>query len=168
MLALLARDHLDDLLARRHAWGVDRFDEMWEGVPHFGRQVGPHSELQQQLALLFRPAASAAGLVAVLGAYDPPEPGSPPRANAVRVRGDSAGTAVLAVEIVNAVDRDGRLSAIAADRVHELVVVDLDERAVGWHALGDCEYRPVVASRVIDLAPDALAAEIEWPTDAQR
>lgn len=163
MLALLDRDHLDEVLARRHAWGADRFDEVWEGVPHFGRVVGPRSELQQQLALLLRPAASAAGLVAVLGAYDPPEPGSPPRAIAVRVRGDGAGTAALAVEIVDAGDRDGRMSAIAADRVGELMLVDPRERTVRWLVLADGAYRSVDASGVIHLDPAELAGAIDWP-----
>ena len=60
MLVLLDRDQLDEVLARRRAWGADKLDEVWEGVPHLGQQVGRHASLQQQLALLLGGAAEAA------------------------------------------------------------------------------------------------------------
>jgi hypothetical protein len=53
MLALLDAHQLAALVDRRHAWGVDRFDEVWEGVRHHP-PVGPHSTLQQALALALR------------------------------------------------------------------------------------------------------------------
>jgi hypothetical protein len=168
VLVLLDRDHLDEVQARRHAWGADVFDEVWDGVPHLGQQVGRHPDLQQQLAVLLGDAAGERGLVAVLGAYEPRPPGSPFGESAARIRGDSAGTAALVVEIIDADADEERLSALAADRVNEVMLVDLGQRTVRWLALGDGEYRPTEASRVIDLRPRALAESINWPSDPDR
>ena len=165
MLVLLDRDQLEEVLARRRAWGADKLDEVWEGVPHLGQQVGRHASLQQQLALLLGGAAEARGLIAVLGAYEPCAPDSPFGESGERVRGDSAGTAALAVEIVDVDHRDERLSALAADRIDEVVLIDLGANTVRWLALTDGGYRPTDASRVIDLAADALAESINWPGD---
>jgi len=130
MLVLLDRDQLDEVLARRRAWGADKLDEVWEGVPHLGQQVGRHASLQRQLALLLRGAAEERGLVAVLGAYEPCPPDSP-FGSGERVRGDSAGTAALAVEIIDADDGEERLAALAADRINEVVLVDLGAHTGG-------------------------------------
>ena len=165
MLVLLDRDQLDAVLARRRAWGADKLDEVWEGVPHVGQQVGHPASLQQQLALLLSGAAEERGLVPVLGAYEPSPPGSPFGENGERVRGDSAGTAALAVEIIDTDHAEEQLSALAADRVNEVVLVDLGARTVRWLALADGEYRPTDASRVIDLRPATLAESIHWPSD---
>ena len=133
MLVLLERDHLDEVLARRRAWGADKLDEVWDGVPHLGQQVGRHGSLQQQLALLLGGAAEARGLIAVLGAYEPCAPDSP-FGESERVRGDSAGTAALAVEIIDSDGSESRLAAVAADRISEVVLVDLGARNVRWLA----------------------------------
>lgn len=164
MLVLLDRDHLEEVLARRRAWGADKLDEIWEGVPHLGQQPGRHASLQQQLALLLGGAAKEYGLVAVLGAYEPCPPGSPFGDSRKRVRGDGAGTAPLAVEIVDVDHGEQRLAALAADRVSEVVLVDLGARTVRWLALTGGEYRPTDVSRVVDLRPAALAESISWPS----
>jgi hypothetical protein len=165
MLVLLERGQLDEVLARRRAWGADKLDEVSEGVPHLGQQVGRHASLQQQLALILGGAAEERGLVAVLGAYEPRAPDSPFGDSGERVRGDSAGTAALAVEIVDADHGGGRLAALAADRISEVVLIDLGARTVHWLALADGEYRPTDASRVIDLRSVALAESINWPSE---
>jgi len=161
---LLERDQLDEVLARRRAWGADKLDEVWEGVPHLGQQVGRHPSLQQQLALLLGEEAEERGLVAVLGAYEPRPPGSPFDGSGERVRGDSAGTAALAVEIIDADHGEERLAALAADRIDEVVLIDLGARTVRWLALADGEYRPTDTSRVIDLRPAAFAESVNWPS----
>jgi hypothetical protein len=164
MLVLLERDQHDEVLARRRAWGADKFDEVWEGVPHLGQQVGRHASLQQQLALLLGRPAEQRGLVVVLGAYEPDPPGSAFGERCERVRGDSAGTPALGVEFIDADQGEERLAALAADRINEVVLVDLRARSVRWLALADGEYRPIDASRVIDLRPAALAESINWPS----
>lgn len=165
MLVLLERDQLDAVLARRRAWGADKLDEVWEGVPHLGQQVGRHASLQQQLALLLGGAAEEHGLVAVAGAYEPRPPGSPSVESGSRVRGDGAGTAALAVEIIDADHGEERLAALATDRITEVVLIDLGARTVRWLALAGGEYRPTDASRVIDLGPAELAESFDWPSD---
>ena len=165
MLVLLDRDQLDEVLARRRAWGADKLDEVWEGVPHLGQQAGRHASLQQQLALLLGGAAEEHGLVAVLGAYEPRPPGSRFGESAERVRGDSAGTAALAVEVIDADYGEERLAALAADRIDEVVLVDVAARNVRWLALADGQYRSTDASRVIDLRPAELAESFTWPSD---
>jgi len=168
MLVLLDRDHLNEVLARRRAWGADKLDEVWEGVPHLGQQVGRHGSLQQQLALLLGGPAEERGLVAVLGAYEPCPPGSPFGESGERVRGDSAGTAALAVEIVDADHAEDRLAALAADRINEVVLIDPGAHTVRWLRLADGDYGPTDASRVIDVAADALAESVNWPSDPSR
>jgi len=81
-----------------------------------------------------------------------------------RLRGDQAASAELAVEIVTAADDvQGRRSALAADRVDELVIVDPESRTVEWLALVDGDYQPTDASQLVDCTAGALSAAIEWP-----
>ena len=101
----------------------------------------------------------------MLGAYEPRPPGSPFGESAERVRGDSAGTAALAVEIVDADHGEERLAALAADRIDEVVLVDVGARTSDGLALADGQYRSTDASRVIDLRPAALAESVNWPSD---
>ena len=157
MLVLLDCDQLEEVLARRRAWGSDKLDEVREGVPHLGQQVGRPASLQQQLALLLGGAADERRLVAVLGAYEPCPPSSGFVESGSHVRGDGAGTAALAVEIIDADHGEERLAALATDRITEVVLIDLGAHNVRWLALADGEYRPTDASRVIDLGPAKLA-----------
>jgi hypothetical protein len=168
MLVLLDRDQLEEVSARRRAWGADKLDEVWEGVPHLGQQVDRRSSLQQQLALLLGGAAEERGLVAVLGASEPSPPSSPFVESGSPVRGDGAGTAALAVEIIDADHGEERLAALAADRITEVVPIDLGARTVRWHALAHGEYRPTDASPLIDLRPAAFAESVNWPSDQPR
>ena len=139
MLALLDAHQLAALDDRRHAWGVDVIDEVWEGVRHHP-PVGPHSTLQQALALALRDRAHGRGLTPVLGAFKPRDP-DPAHGHGHRdaeplLRGDMAASAALAVEILPAPDwTEPRLAGLTADRVEEVVVVDLRRRASrGWRS----------------------------------
>jgi hypothetical protein len=165
MLALIAEDHFAHVQVHRRAWGADKLDEMWTGIHHL-QPVGPHPKLQHAIALRLQPLASERGLVPVLGAYDPGEPAANGRTDAwpFNLLGDQASTAALAVEIVPRVgDIERRLSGCAADRVSEVVIINVDARTVDWLALVDGGYGPIGSSRVIDCAPSALVATIEWP-----
>jgi hypothetical protein len=165
MLALLDDDRLAALLDRRHAWGADGFDEVWEGVRHHP-PVGPHSALQQALALALRDRAQQRGLTPVLGAFDPRDPDAGRRHPDAEplLRGDMAASAALAVEIVPAPDAtEPRLAALAADRVDEVGVVDLRRREVTCLALLDGGYRSVERSALLGLDAAALAPLMSWP-----
>lgn len=167
MLALLHEQHLQCVMARRHAWGADKLDEVWSGIPHL-QPVGSHSDLQQQLALIMLPSAREHELVPALGAYRLGDVNSGTLGgDEGGVRGDHASTAALAVHISET--RAGAIpsSELVADRVGELVVIDTDLRTIRWLALADGEYQPVDASTVIDVRPAALAHSIEWPDDAE-
>ena len=50
--------------------------------------------------------------------------------------------------------------------VDELVVVDPRERHVHWLGLVGEKYQPLRASGLIELGPDELAAQIDWPSPA--
>lgn len=162
MLALLAVDLFDELQARRHDWGADKWDEVWDSVPHL-RPVGAHSDLQQQVAVLVRNAAIAHGLVPVLGAFEPRDPGEHPEGRPGRLRGDQVATAALAVDIVTSrEDRPRRLSWLASARVEEVVILDLDRHSVEWLALADGRYEPVDTSGLLGLSAAWLAEAVAW------
>jgi hypothetical protein len=147
---------------------VDVIDEVWEGVRHHP-PVGPHNALQQGLALALRDRAQERGLTPVLGAFEPrdPDAGHGHRDAEPRLRGDMAASAAVAVEIVPAPGRaEPRLAGLAADRVEEVVVVDLRRRVVSWLELLDGGYRPVTRS-ALGLDAAALAPLISWPALAE-
>lgn len=165
MLVLLTEAHFEEVQARRHEWGADKQDEVWDGIQHLV-PVGTHSTLQQALALCLLPRAAEHGLVPVLGAFERREPGDRCASDVgpSRLRGDRASTAALAVEIVTRGDDfRQRLPLLADDRVGEVVIIDLGRRTADWFALVGSEYAPVETSRLIDLGPAKLAEMIEWP-----
>lgn len=165
MLALLAEDDFAEVQARRREWGADKLDEVWTGIPHL-QPVGPHSQLQQAIALRLQTLAAKRGLVSALGAYDPRDPAEFGRSDAARLtlRGGQAASAALAVRIVTrAEDIRSQLPAFAADRVRELVIIDVEAGTVDWLALFGDDYEQVELSRLIDCSPARLAEEIEWP-----
>ena len=169
MLALLDAHQLAALVDRRHAWGVDVIDEVWEGVRHHP-PVGPHSALQQALALALRDRAQERSLTPVLGAFEPrdPDAGHGHKDAEPLLRGDMAASAALAVEIVPAPDWTApRLAGLAADNVEEVVVVDLRRRVVTWLELLDGGYRPAKRSALLGLDAAALAQLISWSALAE-
>ena len=165
MLALLAEDDFAEVQARRREWGADRLDEVWTGIHHL-QPVGPHSQLQQAIAVLLRPFAAERGLVPALGAYDRRDPGEHGWSDIAQpiLRGDHAASAALAVKIVShAEETPGQLSSFAADHVRELVIIDVEARTVDWLALVGDDYEHVDTSRLIDCSRGKLAQTIEWP-----
>jgi hypothetical protein len=168
VLALLAEDDFAEVQRRRREWGADKLDEVWTGIHHL-RPVGPHSGLQQAIAVCLHPLAAQRDLVPVLGAYDPREPGEHGRSDVAppTLRGDQAASAVLVVEIVaRAEDIHSQLSAFAADHVRELVIIGVETRTVDWLARVGGGYEPVDRSRLIDCSPAKLAEAMVWPKAA--
>ena len=73
-------------------------------------------------------------------------------------------TAALVVEIVSPGDESWeKLAFYAKHDVDELLIVDPQERQVHWLALGEGGYRSIERSALIELGPDELAAQIDWP-----
>jgi Uma2 family endonuclease len=161
---------LDELLERRRRAGLDRLDEVWEGVLHMIPAPSfEHARITQQLAELLGPLATAAGLVAAMGEFNLGDSEHDFRVPDGGVhRPGAAGvwipTAALVVEIVSPGDETWeKLPFYAAHRVDELLIVDPAERSVSWLALEAGEYRPVQRSTLIDASPAHLREAIDWP-----
>ncbi len=162
---------LEELLERRRRSGIDRLDEMWEGVLHMVPAPNDaHADIAQQLALLLDAPARAAGLFPTMHEFnlgDSIEDFRVPDGGLHRARrwGVWEHTAPLVVEIPSPDDETWqKLPFYAAHEVDEVLIVDPKERAVHWLALRGGEYQPVERSGVIDLGPTELAERIDWPS----
>jgi Uma2 family endonuclease len=169
IVATIVRDpepvELQQLRERREALGLDRRDEVWEGVLHMNPP--PSHGHERLLALLIRvlgPYADAAGLevtggigIGVQNDYRVPDlalhrPGAAEQWHP---------TVALAVEIVSPGDETWeKLPFYAAHDVDELVIVDPQERRVHWFALQDGKYGQAARSSLIELGPQELAEQI--------
>lgn len=160
---------LDELLERRRRSGLDRLDEIWEGVYHMvPAPSGPHSTVEWQLARLLGPLAERAGLHACgqhnLGEsehdFRVPDGGlhrAPPLVTWYP-------TAALVLEIVSPGDESWeKLPFYAAHNVDEVLIVDPATRKVDWLGLTDGEYKPIKQSSLIDLGAGDLTGQIDWP-----
>lgn len=162
---------LEELLARRRRSGLDRLDEVWQGVLHMVPAPSEaHARITQQLAELLGPLARAAQLIPMMGEFNLGE-----SENDFRVPdgglhrkggwGTWAPTAALVVEIISPGDETWeKLPFYSVHHVDELLIVDPAERTVSWLALELGEYQPVERSNLIDLGPADLARQIDWPS----
>ncbi len=161
---------LDELLERRRRSGLDRLDEVWNGVLHMVPAPRfEHAQITQQLAVLLGPLAAAAELVPAMGAFNlghsehdfrVPDGGLHQPGTA----GVWLSTAALVVEIVSPGDETWeKLPFYAAHHVDELLIVDPQTRTVEWLGIERGEYHPVKRSRLINLGPAELAEGIDWP-----
>jgi hypothetical protein len=161
---------LEALLERRRRAGVDRLDEVWQGVRHM--VPGPsleHARVASQLTLLLDGPARAGGLLLAmhefnLGAsehdFRVPDGGL----HRPGAAGMWLSTAATVVEILSPGDESWqKLPFYAEHHVDEVLLVDPDTRTVTWLALRDGEYEPVERSGLIELGPAELAERIDWP-----
>lgn len=158
---------IDELLYRRKQLGLDRADEMWDGVLHVNPTPhGRHGRVLQQIAEIFGSLAHAAGLVpmadfnlGIKGNYRVPDSG-------ILRRGPDRlyyPTAALVVEIVSPDDETlAKLPFYAAHDVEELLIVDPKKREIQWLALRGDRYEPIERSSLIDFGPGELAERIVW------
>jgi Uma2 family endonuclease len=161
---------LQALLERRHQAGVDRLDEVWQGVRHL--VPGPsfeHAHVAQQLGELLGPLARPAGLVPTMHEFNLGESGHDFRVpDGGLHRPGAAGlwhaTAAVVVEVLSPGDESRQKPAFYAEHdVDEVLLVDPPTRTVTWLALRDREYQPVPTSSLIALGPHELAAQLDWP-----
>ncbi len=161
---------LKALLERRRRAGVDRLDEVWEGVRHM--VPGPsfeHGRVAQQLAELLGPAARAGGLVPVMHEFNLGESEEDFRVpDGGLHRPGAAGvwlsTAAMVVEILSPGDESWqKLPFYAEHHVDEILLVDPTEQTVAWLALRHGGYEPVQRSALIALGPGELAERLDWP-----
>jgi hypothetical protein len=161
---------LDALKERRRISGLDRLDEVWEGVLHMvpAPSYG-HARLTQQLAMALDAPARDAGLEAAMGEFnlgDSIEDFRVPDGGLHRpgAAGVWLHTAALVVEIISPGDETWqKLPFYAAHDVDEVLILDPEERAIHWLGLDGGQYSPIERSALIDLGPDRLAERIDWP-----
>lgn len=161
---------LEALLERRRRAGVDRLDEVWQGVRHM--VPGPsleHARVAHQLAVLLDGPARAAGLVPTMHEFNVGESEHDFRVpDGGLHRPGAAGlwhaTAAIVVEILSPGDESReKLPFYAEHDVDEVLLVDPAERAVTWLALHDGDYQPVQHSGLIELGPAELVERLDWP-----
>jgi Uma2 family endonuclease len=160
---------LDPLLERRRQSGLDRLDEVWEGVYHMVPAPSyAHGDLENQLHMILGPLARQAGLRMIgqsnLGEseHDFRVPDS--ALHRPGAHGTWHPTAALVVEIVSPSDETWeKLPFYAAHDVDEVLIVDPRERSVSWLALEHGEYRPVERSGLVELRATELAEQLDWP-----
>jgi Uma2 family endonuclease len=161
---------LEELLQRRRRFGLDRLDEIWEGVYHMVPAPShKHAAIAQQLAELLGPPARAAGLEPTMHQFNLGDAEADYRVpDGGLHRPDAAEmwhpTAALALEIVSPNDESWeKLPFYAAHHVDEVLIVDPEQQSVNWLALRGTEYEPIDASGLIELSAAELAARIDWP-----
>jgi len=162
-----------EVLERRRAAGLDRLDEVWEGVLHMVPAPSlAHADIAQQLAEILGALARRAGLLPTMHEFNLGESEQNYRVpdgglHRGRPSGTWNSTAALVVEIVSSGDESwDKLPFYAAHRVDEILIVEPSERTVHWLELGVDAYRAVDRSGLIDLGVDELVALIDWPADA--
>jgi folate-binding protein YgfZ len=157
-------------LERRRHSGLDRLDEVWDGVMHMvPAPSGQHAYLAQQLAELLAQPARAAGLVPAMHEFNLGESEEDFRVpDGGLHRGIPLSTwhptAPLVVEIVSPNDESWeKLPFYAAHDVDEMLIIDPRERTVSWLGLAGGEYKPIEHSGLIDLGARELAEQLDWP-----
>jgi Uma2 family endonuclease len=161
---------LEALVERRRVSGLDRLDEVWEGVLHMVPAPNDaHADIAQQLAEILGPPARATGLFPTMHEFnlgDSKDDFRVPDGGLHRARrwGTWEPTAPLVVEIVSPGDETWqKLPFYAAHGVDEVLIVDPEKRAIHWLGLAGGEYGPIDRSAPIDLGRSELSARIDWP-----
>jgi hypothetical protein len=134
-----------------------------------------HARVAQQLAEILGPPARAAGLTAAMHEFnlgDSEEDYRIPDGGLHRpgAHGTWLPTAALVVEIFSPNDETWeKLPFYAAHNADEVLILDPTKHTIDWLGRsgpsGRCgtEYHPTEHSTLIDLGPDQLAAQIDWP-----
>lgn len=160
---------MGELLERRRRSGLDRLDEIWEGVYHMVPAPShAHASIEAQLMRILGPAADAAGLEPTGQCNIGQDEGDFRVPDGALHRPGASGTwhptAAMAIEVVSPGDESlEKLPFYAAHEVDEVLIVDPERRFVSWLALRDGEYRPVQRSGLVDLGPGELAQQMRWP-----
>lgn len=160
---------LEALKERRRRAGVDRLDEVWEGVLHVVPAPShEHGRLAVQLVRTIGPIADRAGLEMTdacnIGHSEEDFRVPDLALHRPGTTGTWHPTAALVVEIVSPEDETWqKLPFYAAHGVDEVLVADPGKRSIHWLALAGGEYRELERSGLIDLGPAELAERIDWP-----
>jgi hypothetical protein len=160
---------LGPILERRKRSGLDRMDEIWEGVLHMVPAPShAHASVESQLHAIVAPLASRAGLT-MIGQSNLGEGEHNFRVPDCSLHRPGAHgvwhlTAALVVEVVFPNDESWEKLPFYADHhVDEVLIVDPQQRSVEWLGLSDGAYRPIARSTVIELGADELEDALDWP-----
>lgn len=160
----------EELLEQRRRHGVDRRDEVWEGVYHMLPSPGAvHSLLVARLVVVMDACTRDRGLcmsvefnLGVKDDFRVPDLG----VHRERPRGTWIAKAAIAVEILSPEDETwSKLPFYARHGVEELLIVDPSNNSVSWLALHGGEYRPAGRSEILDLGAAQLGELIDWPAE---
>ena len=152
----------------RSRLGLDRFDEVWEGVLHMvPGPSGGHADVDASVIFAITPLARAAGLrvrtTTNIGSADDYRI---PDAMLVRTRGTGTytDTAALVVEVLSPGDETfAKFGFYAARGVDEVLVVDPVTHRVRWWQLRDGAYAETGRSELLGTTADEIAGEVDWP-----
>lgn len=163
---------LQGLIERRHALGIDLFDEVWEGSYHLAPAPNAaHGYIDDVLAVLLHPYALAAGLTGTgpfnLGRKDDyrvPDRGY----HRGLPRGTWVPTADIVVEVVSPDDETFEKFAFYAEHdVDEIIVADPSAKTLAlWRRTSGAGYEEAQASALLDVTAAVLAAAIPWPEES--
>ncbi len=157
------------LIAQRRLLGLDRYDELWEGVYHMVPAPGvPHALVEPELLRVLRPFADAAGLRAS-GPFNLGEAGDF-RVPDIGYHRDPdpqlvfLPSAEVVVEILSPGDESyDKLPFYAARGVVEVLIVDPSVRRLTCLRLESGRYGEIERSGVLGALTAELVASIRWP-----
>ena len=159
------------LKERRQRSGLDRLDEVWEGVLHMvPAPSGGHAKIATQLAIALDAPARGAGLELTMHEFNLGESEEDFRVPDGGLHRDFSDriwypTAALVIEILSPNDETWqKLPFYAAHGVDEVLILDPAERSVHWLALSGEEYLEVEWSKLVELGPAELVERIDWPS----
>lgn len=160
---------LDTLIHRRQALGLDRFDEVWEGIYHVAPAAHPaHGYVDHALAVLLDPYARAARLVAT-GPFNLGEPDDyrvPDHGYHHRLPDDVwVESAAVVVEVVSPDDETyAKFDFYAAHGVEELIIADPKDQQIRCYERQGDHYVEAPASHALAVRAEELTLGIDWPT----
>lgn len=160
---------VDALIERRRALGLDRHDEVWEGVHHMiPGPSGTHAVVAAELLAVLRPYGRAAGLTVTteFNVGDGPDDFRVPDGGFHRgvPTGTWIPTSAVVVEVLSPGDETfEKFAFYAAHGVDEVIVADPAERTVRVFARAGAGYEEAPVSVVLGVTAAQVAAEVEWP-----
>lgn len=159
-----------EILERRRLSGMDRFDEMWDGVCHLAPgPTGRHGSVGYELIRVLQPYADTAGVYGTSN-FNVGESASDYRVPDAGYHRDPPlelwlGTAAIIVEILSPDDETWqKFDFYAAHDVEEIVVADPATRTVRcWHLdARSSAYVESPRSAVLDVGMRTVEQAIRW------
>lgn len=166
---MLGPNHdIEAMIARRRAWGADRFDEVWNGEYHVAPYItGEHALVSADLTGLLHPFAEVVGLIGstAFNLGDPTNFRVPDLGyHRERWEGWGVPTAAVVVEVVLPDDETyAKFDFYARHGVEEIIVADPAEHTVrcfghtlnSFHVQNEC--------KLLGISSSDLTAAIDWP-----